>query len=148
MVREQFAAGFWDGLSLLRSGYCGALKPVGERFGLTKMELDILLFLANNPRFDTAAALVERRHLTKSHVSTSVQALKARGYLACSYREGDRKTVHLALCPAADEAVREGQRAQKNFFAGTLRGLSREEIKAIEAGFAKMVDNVRQEERD
>lgn len=55
--------------------YGKMLAPVCERYGLTYMELTILLFLANNPRYDTATEIVKFRHLTKSHVSLTVRSL-------------------------------------------------------------------------
>ena len=39
------------------------------------MEFNILLFLANNPEFDTAARITKKRAFTKSHVSMSVRSL-------------------------------------------------------------------------
>ena len=46
------------GMDLLKRAYDGALEPVCGRHGLTRMEMDVLLFLANNPEMDTASALV------------------------------------------------------------------------------------------
>ena len=39
----------WDGLSLFKKIYDQSLEPVCKKYQLTRMELDILLFLANNP---------------------------------------------------------------------------------------------------
>ena len=79
----------------LRKLYCGLFTPMLERHGLTQLEVDILLFLANNPAYDTARDIVEKRHLAKSHVSVGVDALAARGMLDRRKREGNRKTIHL-----------------------------------------------------
>ena len=48
------------------------LEPVGEKYDLNRAELDVLLFLANNPSYDTATDIVEYRGLVKSHVSAAV----------------------------------------------------------------------------
>ena len=45
---------------------------VCARHGLTRLETDILLFLANNPAYDTAKDIVEVRMIAKSHVSASI----------------------------------------------------------------------------
>ena len=40
--------------------YSEFVSPVCAKYGLTRIELDILLFLANNTRYDTATDIVER----------------------------------------------------------------------------------------
>ena len=61
----------------LRKLYCGLFTSMLESWGLTQLEADILLFLANNPEYDTARDIVEVRHLAKSHVSAGIEALAA-----------------------------------------------------------------------
>lgn len=61
--------------------YNSKLKPIADHYGLTSMEFSILLFLANNPEYDTATEIVTIRHLTKSHVSASVRSLEEKGLL-------------------------------------------------------------------
>lgn len=65
-----------------KRGYAAALHPVEQSYQLTRNELDVLLFLSNNPGFDTARDMVEMRGLTKSHVCKSVDALTRRSFLA------------------------------------------------------------------
>ena len=71
----------------IRKLYCSLFTPLLERRGLTQLEMDILLFLANNPEYDTARDIVEKRHLAKSHVSVGVDALAGRGLLERQLRE-------------------------------------------------------------
>ena len=79
----------------LMRAYDHCLTPVQEASGLNRTELDVLLFLANNPAYDTAADMVRRRGLSKSHVSTTVERLVQRGLLTRSADQADRRTVHL-----------------------------------------------------
>ena len=58
--------------------YSALFSPLLERCGLTQLEADILMFLANNPEYDTARDIVEKRRLAKSHVSVGVDALAER----------------------------------------------------------------------
>ena len=81
----------------LRKLYCGLFTSMLESWGLTQLEADILLFLANNPEYDTARDIVEVRHLAKSHVSAGIEALAGRGLLEREKRAGNRKTIHLRL---------------------------------------------------
>ena len=71
---------FWTDQKLILSFYHHCTRPVCERFELTQAEFDILMFLTNNPEYDTAADIVRIRLLTKSHVSMAIKNLKKRGY--------------------------------------------------------------------
>ena len=117
---------------LINTLYAQHTEPICKKHHLTRMELDILLFLANNPGFDTASDIVEIRRLTKSHVSTSVKSLENRGFLKKSYTPFNRKTAHLTLCDPAMPAVTDGQAAQRKFFDTVFRGFSPEDFKTME----------------
>ena len=47
-----------------RDIYTRLIDPVCKKYGLTQMEFNILLFLANNPEFDTAAKIIRKRACT------------------------------------------------------------------------------------
>ena len=111
----------------IRKLYCSLFTPTQERRGLTQLELDILLFLANNPACDTARDIVEKRHLAKSHVSVGIDALAGRGLLARQMREGNRKTIHLILTEAAAPIVEEGRAVQRQYGELLLAGFTEEE---------------------
>ena len=133
----------WDILFLAKRLYDQTLQPVCEQAGITRMELDILLFLANNPAYDTAKDIIERRRLTKSHVSASVRELTDRKWLEPSYQRNNRKTIHLRLLPAADDAVQRGRRAQTAFFSRLFEGFTPEEIRQINLHLAQVAENAR-----
>ena len=88
---------FVDFMADSRDFYTGLIDPVCKKYGLTQMEFNILLFLANNPEFDTAAQIIKKRAFTKSHVSMSVRSLEERGLLTGEYYGTDRRTIHLKL---------------------------------------------------
>ena len=83
----------------IRRRYAESLRPLERRWTLTGNEIDVLLFLANNPGYDTARDAVEMRGLSKSHVCKSVDALTRRGWLAGEQDKRDRRCVHLRLLP-------------------------------------------------
>lgn len=118
------------------------LKPLLDQYGLTQIEADILLFLANNPPMDTASDIVEKRHLSKSHVSVGVDSLVRRGYLARSCRDGNRKTIHLQPLPAADEVIAAGQAIQRQYAQCLFRGFDCDEISALSEMLNRIADNV------
>jgi len=106
------------------------------------MELDILLFLANNPCFDTATDIVETRYLSKSQVSASIKLLEKRGYIRKEYIKGNRKTAHLKICGPASGAVADGKAAQEKFVSIMMQGLGQEEVKNIERYFGHIFQNI------
>ena len=134
---------FWDNVLLFKGLYDQALDPVAQRWKLTRMELDLLLFLANNPARNTAAEAVRLRQWTKSHVSAAAHSLQEKGLLSARHPEGNRKTLLLTPLPAAGEAVRDGQAAQRSFFQAMHRGFTPEERQALEAISEKIARNIR-----
>ena len=96
---------FLDTITTIKKLYTVSLEPVCKQYDLTRMELDILLFLANNPQYDSAKDIIERRKLTKSHVSTSIKSLTKNNYLKPVYLPNNKKTVHLKLLNSADEII-------------------------------------------
>ena len=131
-----------DGLALFKKIYDQALAPVCKKYQLTRMELDILLFLANNPGYDTAKDIIERRRLTKSHVSMSLKDLERRDLVQKEYYPGNQKTAHLKLSSASIQMVAEGQQAQKKFFQTVFRDFNPEDVSRMEDYFERMRKNM------
>ncbi|MDD6189064.1 MAG: MarR family transcriptional regulator [Clostridiales bacterium] len=122
--------------------YHQLFKPLLERYDITQLEADILMFLANNPSQDTARDIVEKRHLSKSHVSVGVDNLVRRGYLERSCHNGNRKTIYLNLLPPADEVVAAGRDIQHQYAQCLLRGFGKEEISYLAEMLDRIADNV------
>lgn len=127
----------------LMRAYDHCLAPVQEASGLNRTELDVLLFLANNPAYDTAADMVRRRGLSKSHVSATVERLVQRGLLTRGADPADRRTVHLSPTPAAQKAIAQGRAAQEEIGRLMLRGVSTEDQAAFSRVLTQMLDNLR-----
>ena len=122
--------------------YAAILEPVCRQYDLTRNELDVMLFLANNPGFDRAADIVAVRKIAKSHVSLSVGNLEKRGLLVREFEAGDRRAAHLRLTDAAVPIVRAGQHLQKQFFTKMFDGLSRKELQLWSDVLEKICKNI------
>ena len=122
--------------------YGGLFAPLLERHGLTQLEMDILLFLANNPACDTARDIVEKRRLAKSHVSVGVEALTERGLLERLQQGGNRKTIHLRLTAAAAPIVEEGRAVQRGYAERLLAGFTEEDRRQLEHLMDRVAENV------
>lgn len=132
-----------ESLSAFKKRYDQALDPVAQSCGLTRMELDLLLFLHNNPSRSTAAEAVRLRRWTKSHVSAAARALQDKGLLSAGHPPGNRKVICLTPLPAADDILRQGLEAQARFFAALSRGVTPEERQAMERLMEKIARNLR-----
>lgn len=132
----------WEHQNAIKTTYARCVEKTCEIHGITRMELDILLFLANNPCFDTATDIVENRYLAKSHVSSSVKLLETRGYLRRQYTQGNRKTAHLKITDAAAKIVRDGQAAQRQFVSIVMKGFTSEEINSMRAYNERIFENI------
>ena len=140
----QKGSDFFHLVQLAKRRYADALRPVEQAHGLTRNEIDVLLFLANNPGYDTARDIVELRALTKSHVCKSVDSLVRRGFLAGRQDGRDRRCVRLSILPAAGGAVGEARQAQQHFFQMLYRGIPPQECRAMERMLERLADNLKE----
>lgn len=138
---------YLDLMVLAQKHYNRHLEPISKRWSLTQNELDILLFLLNNPRFDRAADIVAKRGISKSHVSLAVNALGERQLLTrCSSPE-DRRTVHLSLTPQGKIIAEEGKAAQQRYFTKLYQGITPEEFEHWNEIKGKMCRNIEELEQ-
>ena len=128
-----------------QSLYEKSVMPVCKTYGLTYMEFTVLMFLQNNPKYDTAAQLVKIRRLSKSHVSVSVKGLQEKGLVKGVYYPGNQKTLHLQLTKKAAPVVEAGLAAQKAFGASLVRGFTPEEVAQLQYLTDKLHENMKQE---
>lgn len=126
----------------IESLYTATVSPVCEKHGLTYMEFTVLMFLANNPQFDTASAIVRYRHLTKSHVSVSVRSLEDRGLVKGEHHERDRRAIHLTVLAAADAIVADGREAQQSFARILFSGFSEQESRQFTSLMMRIDKNI------
>lgn len=137
---------FWDTLIQSRRLYDRMLMPLCEAHNINRMELDILLFLANNPKMDTASDIIRCRNFTKSHVSASVKHLVELGLLEQSYQAGNRKNIHLALCQAAGPVVSKGQGFQRQFLKLAFQGFTAQELAEMGSRMERIKQNIAAQE--
>ena len=118
---------FWDKHKTITTYYELLSGEVCDRYGLTQMEYDILMFLHNNPQHNTAAEIVKIRKSTKSHVSTSLKDLENKGLIRIIQSEDNKKHIEIVLLDKAKLIVEAGINAQKQFAQNVLSGLTEDE---------------------
>ena len=119
---------YFDASAAVEKQYAKSLAPVCKQWELTRNELDILLFLYNNPAYDRAADIVSRRGIAKSHVSLGVTALEEKGLLVRRFDETDRRAAHLELQDPGRMIAAQAKEVQLTFFSALYEGITPEEF--------------------
>ena len=132
---------FWDKHKTITSYYELLSGKVCDKYELTQMQYDILMFLHNNPQNNTAAEIVKIRKSTKSHVSTSLKNLENKKLIERKQSEENKKHIEIFLLDKAELIVGEGINAQKQFAQNVLSGLTEEEKDMCIRVFNKICNN-------
>lgn len=132
---------FWDKHKTITSCYEILAKDVCDRYQLTQMEYDILMFLHDNPQHNTAADIVKVRKSTKSHVSTSLKRLESRGLIKRIQSISNKKHIEIVLLSEAEQIIDAGIEVQKQFAKNVLSGLTEEEKHICISVFNKICNN-------
>lgn len=132
---------FWDQHKTITSCYEMLTRNVCEKYQLTQMEYDILIFLHNNPQHNTAAEIVKIRKSTKSHVSSSLKNLENRGLVERIQSADNKKHIEIVLLEKAVPIIEDGIKVQKEFAKTLLQGLSEEEKRICVEVFNKICKN-------
>ena len=116
--------------------YTVQFEGAAAAYGLNQLEIDILLFLHNNPELCTASALA------KSNVSAAVERLRSRGVLTVSPAPGNRRQRLLGFtdegCTMAAALAEIQRRSIEPLFAG----FTLEEQQALQDYLRRMDANI------
>lgn len=95
--------------------YSIACRPLCQKLKIPQTAFDILLFLANNPEYQTASDIVEIRGIKANLVSVNVDKLVRDGYLKRQSVKDDRRKILLICTDKAQDVIKEGRKLQENF---------------------------------
>lgn len=126
----------------LSQAYSSACKPLCVSLALPQTAFDILLFLANNPRYTTARDITEVRKIKANLVSVNVSRLVEDGYLTRNAVTGDRRKVQLLLTEKAQPVVQQGQALQQRFFTDLFFGMDEDTRKGFFHALSIMDQNL------
>lgn len=138
---------YFEAMASAKRSYSRILEPICQQWKLTRNELDILLFLFNNPKYDRAADIVSRRGLSKSHVSLGVASLEEKGLLRRRFSRQDRRTAHLEPTEQGRIAAAQAREEQMRYFSDLYRGISPEEFEIWRNIMQKIRDNIKNLEK-
>ena len=100
-----------------------SVQTLCRELNLPQTAFDILLFLANNPAYSTAADIVEIRKIKANLVSVNVDKLVRDGYLTRQAVAGDRRKTRLCCTEKAQPIIQQGRQLQEVFLERLFRGI-------------------------
>ena len=121
--------------------YAQQFAPLSESSGLSSRELQVLLFLANNPGYDTARDITVLRGISKSQVSQAVDLLCAEGLLERTPDTADRRIVHLSITEEGRPVTQQAQAIQDGCTSRLLSGFTAEEVALLMSLVDRVVVN-------
>ena len=121
--------------------YTRRFAPLSEESGLSSRELQVLLFLANNPSYDTARDITVLRGISKSQVSQAVDLLCAEGLLERTPDASDRRIIHLSITEEGLPVTRQAQAIHDACLAQLLAGFTAEEALQLMTLVERVLDN-------
>ena len=129
-------------LTKIRDAYIAAMQPMSAALDMPPVATVILLFLANNPEYDTAKDVCECLSLRPSIVSFHVDHLVRDGYLESVKASGDRRKHILRCTDKATPAIEQGRALQSAFLAQLTKGLDDDDLKICLRCLEKFGDNI------
>ena len=126
-------------ISHFKKFYTQVFSAYADKYGLSQLEIDVLLFLYNNPELNTVRDISEMRGLAKSNVSNAVEILRGRGYLNSEPDPESRKIKRLSISDKMLGRAEELAACQTAGFARALRGFTEEE-RELWNRFARRID--------
>ena len=118
--------------------YTSQFEAAAARHGLNQLEIDILLFLHNNPDCRTASDICRYRGLAKSNVSKAVEHLRSMGLLTVSSAADNRRQRMLSITDAAAPLATELCAIQQATAAAATADLTPAEWQAMQDYMARI----------
>lgn len=122
--------------------YNTVCKSLCQELKLPQTAFDILMFLANNPEYKTASAIVEIRKLKANLVSVNVDKLVHDGYLMRKAVENDRRKTELICTEHAQPIIARGRQLQKDFISQLMAGMDEQTQQTLIAILSIMDHNL------
>lgn len=124
--------------------YEKASNLITEKYGLHKVEIEVLLFLKKG-RGDTARDIAENKFFSKAHISHAIEHLAERGYLVGIPDGQDRRCIHLTLTEAAEPVCEELFKMREKLMDAVYRDITAEERQMMRQIAKKIARNINEE---
>ena len=117
---------------------------ITEKYGLHKVEIEILLFLKKG-KLDTARDIVEARYYSKAHISHAIEHLMEQGYVVGQMDAQDRRCIHLKLTEEAEPVCQELIKLRRSLMKTVYKDVTEEEMLILKQVAKKVAHNINAE---
>ena len=125
--------------------YSAQFAGAAAAYGLNQLEIDILLFLHNNPELCTASDICRYRGLAKSNVSAAVERLRSRGVLEVLPAPDNRRQRSLRFTGAARPMAEALAEIQRRTLEPLFDGFTAAEQQALQEYLCRMDANIQRQ---
>ena len=133
----------WEAISEFEKAFGRCRKNIMQRFNLSAIEVDVLIFLTNFPQYTTATEIAANTNLKKSHISLAVGKLLYKGYLTRKADETNHKRLHLQLTENAAEIAHIGRTQLALLTKALFLNFSEKEQNFFDQMCARIITNIR-----
>ena len=118
------------------------LSGIIEKYGLKRVELEILYFLSGCGENKTSKDISLNLNMNKGHISQAVESLCRQGYLTAAQDKDDRRYVHYTITDKAKAISEDIARAWEEMIRKIFEGISEEEFKVFRKVAEKIEANM------
>lgn len=129
-------------LAHFRKAYAKLCYPHLTKYELSPCEIDILIFLSNNPNSNTAKELVVYLGVAKSLIARSIESLVKRSLLSIQLDENDHRVQRLTLTSSSDEIINLFKMKQEEFSKQVTKNISYEDLQKVKDVLAQINLNI------
>ena len=128
----------------IKKTYSCLCDPVIQKYHITRCELDILLFLYNNPELNTAKDIVDKRGIIKSQASMGIERLIQKEYIKVKRDEYDKRKYRIYLLDSSMEIVEDGLKVQQTFNDNIFKNITDYEQEILQNILEKIYQNTKE----
>jgi len=121
------------------------MEPVLADCELKPIEVDILVFLYNHPYVDTSKEIMKIFHLSKAHISHSLDNLRENGYIRLAEDSKDHRIMHIIIEKRAMDIIDKVDKVYCNCKNVIQKEITKDEISVLKSIIHKINDNVEKE---
>ena len=129
-------------LKKLFSSYEAFCSPLCKDMNVNQTAFDIIMFLANNPEYNTAKDITNKRGIKPNLVSFTVEKLVKDGFITRKEVPGDRRKIGLICTDKAQDIIAQGHDIQSRFISSLLKDIDKEDLDVLEHGISKIKNNM------
>lgn len=118
------------------------VEPIIQECDLRPVELDILVLLQREKSIDTAKGIIQKKHLSKAHISKSIDNLRSRGFIQLEEDISDHRILHIRLTEKSQKIIEEVTKIYEECREIMQRGITKEELEVVKKVIAKMNHNI------